>query len=202
MRYLPLCLILVSLVGCDELDSRREIRMPVVRASVDTEPIVVHIECDLCNSGKRHAAYIPEQDRHHNYGGGSCVYASLSNTLEAYGMSEAADHMRQTFSGGADYSDVQRAMDYYGYRYVMTTTGDTRVLDFADRTGRCAEIFFKSAHACAFLGYDSQRRAVVLDPNHPHELEFWNKDTFVAKWRSHGGHATVILETPLPARVF
>jgi len=142
-------------------------------------------------------ADVPQNRRHHNYGGGSCVFAGIANVMEVFGRSDAADYLTHRYSGGEYAGGLNAKLDELGWDYVTITNGDERVLDWCDRTGRGAGVTFKANHFCSFLGWENGY-AVILDSNHTDVYEFYPREEFLARWRSYGGWATAIVATPLP----
>jgi hypothetical protein len=155
-----------------------------------------------CRHVRHHArtyglAEVPASDRHWNYGGGSCVFASIANTLEILGLGEQANHITATYSGGEDAAGLHAKLDALAWDYATTTDGDEAILDWCDRTGRGAMITWKADHVCGFLGYD-RGHAVILDPNRADVYEYCPKEEFLARWRWRGGWATAIVADPVP----
>jgi len=77
---------------------------------------------------------LPPELRQRNYGGGSCMHASLITILRWQGLDDLADRWRRTYGGAASVSDLARISERLGLRYAWTTTGDERLLEWASRT--------------------------------------------------------------------
>jgi len=206
-----LSLLLMLLAGCDHSarrgSHRRQARPTTTTNSATRSTTVVTVRrVPRCGPRCRHThrrakryglATVPAGQRHWNYGGGSCVYASVANTLEILGLAEQANHITAAYSGGEDSAGLHAKLDQLGWDYAATTTGDEAILDWCDRTGRGAMVTFKPNHVCGFLGFD-RGSAVILDPNTATDYEYWPREQFLAKWRWHGGWATAVIANPVP----
>jgi hypothetical protein len=98
-------------------------------------------------------ADIPPAIREHNYGGGSCTWASMETMFRWHGLDAEADLWRKTYTGGANWYDVARECDHRGLRYAYTDCGDERFLDWCARTRRPAMIHWDACHSINFCGY-------------------------------------------------
>jgi hypothetical protein len=175
-------------------------RAPVIHRRPATIKVEVK-RVPRCNGNCRHRRYgladIPANRRHANYGGGSCVFASVANDLETLGLGAEADRLVSTYSGGESAAGLHSKLDAWGWDYAATTDGDVAILNWADRHSRGAMVTFKPNHVCGFLGWQDGH-AVILDPNSPDEYEYWPRAKFLQLWRHHGGWATAIVANAIP----
>lgn len=139
-----------------------------------------------------------------NYAGGSCAHASMINSLIAQGKENLAKRWRSQYSGGAGVTTIRTAGDQLGVRYAFTTAGDPAFLDWCSRTRRPACIFYFTAHAITFLGFE-RGDAVLIDNNRPGQEIRVPRPVFLAKWNGYGrsyGHrggvAFAAVYTPAP----
>lgn len=148
---------------------------------------------------------IPKSLRHRNYSGGSCMWASTWSAFEWCGRHDLAKWGRRNFAGAAGIHDIERMCKRAKVPYESTHSGDVAVLERATKERRAAAIYWKSGHACTFMGFFKRRGkefAVILDNNSTGRYEWTAKNEFLSRWRGHGGGAIVPLLTPTPARPY
>lgn len=141
----------------------------------------------------------PEEWRHKNYGSGSCVHATTETLLEWQGLHKQAAEWRQRYSGGeaTAQSPHTRKMDSMGLKYVTTTDGDVKLLEWACATRRGCGIAYPAGHCIALVGHENGQ-AVLLDNNHVDHYDRVPWDQFVAKWKRIGGLAFAFVYDPPP----
>jgi hypothetical protein len=130
----------------------------------------------------------PAEWRHKNYGSGSCVHATTETLLEWQGLHDQAAEWRRRYSGGEATAQQShtRKMDSMGLKYVTTTNGDTRLLEWACETRRGCGVAFPAGHCVALVGHE-EGQAVLLDNNHVDHYDRIPWDEFVARWKRLGG---------------
>jgi len=142
---------------------------------------------------------LPLKLRQSNYGGGSCMHASMINVLRQQGLYQLADKWRREHWGAAGVWDLARLSEQEGLKYAYTTEGDEKLLEWCGRTKRWAAIHYFPAHAinfCGFVQRDGQETAVLLDNNRPERYLYVPKQEFIRRWRGYGGCALTVVYTP------
>lgn len=155
----------------------------------------------LLNNPRRGYANIPVDLREPNYAGGSCVHAAMATTLRAQGQDEIARWWRNSYSGGESLSGLIDKSEGVGLRFAYTSDGDEQFLEWCNRTGRAAVIFYYPNHSVTFAGFKAagdSEIAVLLDNNTPHVEDVIPKEEFMRKWRAYGGVALTPVYTPIP----
>lgn len=140
----------------------------------------------------------PFELRQTNWGGGSCVYASLTTNLRWQNLPKQADYVRRTRSGGAGPSDLRSVMDELHLDYASTSTGDVAFLERASDTRRGAVIFYFPNHSINFCGFYNGY-AYLLDNNRTGNYLTIPKDQFIRSWqKDYGGFAFTPVYVPAP----
>lgn len=142
---------------------------------------------------------LPGALRQANYGGGSCMHASLISVLRWQGRDDLAERWRRSYSGAAGVWDLAEIAEWLDLDYAWTTRGDAAFLEWCSHTRRGAAIHYKPGHAVTFFGFVSRNGvefAVICDNNHPGRLEWIEKRRFIESWRGYGGFALSIVGTP------
>lgn len=140
-------------------------------------------------------AEVPLEIRDHNYGGGSCMYASLCTALRWQGQDAAADRIRAAYRGGQGVDGLSKICKAEGIQFAATVDGDEELLEWCSRTRRMAAIHFFPKHAVTFAGYENGQ-AVLIDNNHIKANIRIPKQVFIAQWHGYGGCALVPIYTP------
>lgn len=191
-RIVCACLLLVGLLGCEELRPQRAIALPVPAA-----------EQPVCN--------LPAQLHVRNWLGplqqGSCVHASLKN--HALWHNDFAFARAWPHSDGEYASRLMQRLDATGVAYAFTEKADPRFLDWCDQHRHGCILWWKPSHCCTFMGWvrgsDGRQYAAILDNNYPGKFELTEREQFVRLWAGYGGFALSLLESPtisLPYRSY
>lgn len=149
---------------------------------------------------------VPPSHRQRNWGGGSCVHASLVTLLNWNGLYDVAEWWRNEYRGGESIERLSKRMDAAGLRFAYVTDGDVSFLQQCCDTRCGAVITYKPNHAINLVGLDSQY-AYLLDNNATSrpEQSGWEqvpRDEFERRWRGYGGRAaTVVYRPPAPVPV-
>lgn len=144
---------------------------------------------------------LPRELREWNWGGGSCVHASMVHNFRWQGRPELATKWRKTYSGGESSYGLRAKLDHAGIQYCSTETGDVKFLDWCSRSRRGAVIFFFPNHSINFCGYSNiggQDMAMLLDNNRIEHFLQVPKDSFITSWRGYGGFALSPTLAPSP----
>jgi len=145
---------------------------------------------------------LPPEMREPNWGGGSCVHASMVSILRWQQLPELAAWWRKTYIGGETLSGLVSKSDKAGLNFAYTGDGDVNVLEWASRTRRGAVIFYKPSHSISFFGFvtkeDGQRYACVMDNNRTQTYEWIPYDRFIQAWKGYGGVALTPVYSPTP----
>lgn len=138
----------------------------------------------------------PGDDGGNNPYPGSCVYASTTTLLRAYGQEEKANYIRNNYHSGATQNDITEALTAGSIPYVCTRSGDVSFLEWASRNRLGAVIFYKQAH-CVTLVDLNATHAVILDNNRIDRYEYIDRATFLRRWqREFEGFAVTPLYLP------
>lgn len=158
-------------------------------------------------------ADIPPQVAKRNWvgikGEGSCAWASLITVLRYQNEDGLARRVERNADSGATVRDLEAMARKAGIRYVYTENGRTfpgrslsgKILSGADllvwasQTRRGGVIWYKPAHACAFLGFEGDY-AYIRDPNRPTVRERIQKQKFLQRWKQYGGVLFSPVHTP------
>lgn len=163
-------------------------------------PIYNPLDCDNCPYEVKSLADIPQPWREHNWGGGSCMYASLVPILRWQGRFEDAEKIRRSYSGGQSVDGLAVICNRMGLKFAYTNTGDAGFLEWCSSTRRGAAIHYFPNHAVTFCGFEDAQ-AVLIDNNRPKDYIRIPKATFISRWRGYGGRALTVVYTvppPLP----
>jgi hypothetical protein len=137
-------------------------------------------------------------------GSGSCVYATTASLFRIVGDYKSADYVRAHFGGGAGPQDIRRVCESRGCKFLQTTDGDERLLNWAVETRRGCGLGFPAFHCTALVGR-VDGMAVICDNNHTDKYTRIPWDEFLRKWKScppEGGWAFAIISDnlkPLPS---
>lgn len=136
---------------------------------------------------------LPMELRYRNWGSGSCVYASICQLLEAHNRHEDAAWIRQHCEGAAGPQEITSVCRRRGIEFDETFRADPGFLDWADKNGYGAIIWWKTRHCCTFMGWvvrDGVTYADILDNNFPERRELVERRRFLNDWaRLYGGYA-------------
>lgn len=192
LRFLCVCVLAVSLFGCDELRPRRAVALPSPPA-----------EQPPCN--------LPAELHVRNWlgplGQGSCCHASLKN--HALWHNDFEFVRAWPHSDGEYASRLMQRLDAVGYDYAFTEKADPRFLDWCSRERHGAILWWKPSHCCTFKGWvtgtDGKQYATILDNNYPGKFEYTEREQFIRLWAGYGGFALSLLKPPtvsLPYRSY
>lgn len=124
---------------------------------------------------------------------GSCVYASFINLMECHNRHDLSVLVRQSYRGPAGPDEIIGVCQRLDVEYDTTYRADPGFLDWADRNGYGALIWWKTRHCCTFTGWvvrGGVTYAAILDNNHPERLELTERQEFIRRWRDdYGGFA-------------
>lgn len=139
---------------------------------------------------------IPRVLRQSNWGGGSCVHATLVSLLRWQGRYNTANWWRRTYGGGEWPESFHGKLDRNGIRYACNTEGDVAFLEWACSTRRgCGITVQGGVHMVALVHLDSEW-AAILD-NNSVDLYIWiPRATLIAEWQASYGWAVVPVYTP------
>lgn len=178
-------LVLFAAVGCD-IDPQTG--MPRKVRPADPPPA----EFPVANL---HSSLRPE-----NWGGGSCVHASLIYQLRWAEHFNLAAEWRQTYSGGETANGIRSKLDAAGVDYVSTDSADPKFLDWCTRTRRAALIWYYPSHCVAFVGWHTdgsgRRFAILNDNNRPNQFIEIPEEKFIPNWRGYGGFGLSVTYSP------
>ena len=140
---------------------------------------------------------LPLSARQRNWGGGSCVHASIVMCLRWQGLDELADWWRRTYSGGEHASGLSNKLERAGVRFAYTTRGDVSFLEWACRTRRGCGIAYLPNHFICLVHLD-QEKALLLDNNRIDRYLTVPRDEFLRRWQGYGGWACTPVYSPAP----
>lgn len=139
---------------------------------------------------------IPKGDRESNWGGGSCVHASVVMLFRWQGRPAMAQHWRETYGGGESARGLHSKMNREGIRYAYTTNADVKFIEWALKTHRGAAVTWMGGVHMVCLVHLDDKRAGILDNNSIGRVKWMPRTQFLAEWRASDGWATAVLYTP------
>lgn len=139
---------------------------------------------------------LPEALRTKNWGGGSCVHASVVTLFRWQNRDDLADYWRANFIGAESFAGVMTKANRLGLSFVGTSDGSVAFLELCCRTRRGAMIFYYPKHAVNLVHLDS-KWAGLLDNNRTHKYIWIPRDVFIQNWRSYGGVAATPTYSPV-----
>lgn len=133
---------------------------------------------------------------------GSCAHASCVSGFNWFNEYEIAQYWRKKYGGGEWDSSLIAKFKAERIPFVVETNGDPWILEYATESRRGATIWFFSAHAIWFCGFEDDPRfgqvAVVLDNNRVGNFIRIPKAQFIQRWKGYGGFALCPLLDPSP----
>jgi hypothetical protein len=141
----------------------------------------------------------------------SCVHASTVMLLRWVGLFDMADWWWNTYSHGEDSKRHTARLEQAGLKFVVTTDGDERLLEWAIRSRRGCGVGWSTAHCVCLVGrgiappgstfqrqdVSGQWCAIILDNNHIDHFIYQKWGDFLAEFHRQGGWAFAITE-PFP----
>jgi hypothetical protein len=117
---------------------------------------------------------------------------------------EMSEWWHKRHHGGEGSSGLRRKADAAGLKYADTTNGDIEFVDRACRTGRGCIVNDASNHVRFLAGIDPagtpNAKAYVMDNNGKRDtIKVYDRNDWIARWRSHGGWAATPIYNPAPA---
>lgn len=186
-------LLLVALLLCG-------VRSPAATSLPERTPIRTVYGPLAGPPGETLTVDLPPAERQENWGGGSCVHASMVSLFRWQGRPELAEHWRRTYGDGETVSGLRAKLDREGVPYADTTAGDVAFLEWSVRTRRgAAVVVMHGAHMVTLVDFN-EREAVLLDNNDPTRLQRVPRDRFVSEWRRSSGWAVTPLFDPPPRK--
>jgi hypothetical protein len=178
------CLLLsLSLVGCDEISTKRVRALPEQPAEAPQVSI---------------PAPIRQTNWRGPLGQGSCVYASLTTHTRWQNNFELADWCRK--QGDGEYGDrLKKKLDAIGVKHASTEQASVEFLDWCAATRRGCILWWKPSHCCTFAGYvvrNGVTYCAIIDNNQPGTIELTERGQFLRLWAGYGGFGLAILGAP------
>ena len=155
-----------------------------------------------------HAEYptvnLPLPLRQKNWGGGSCVHATLVSLLRWSGRYNMADYWRRTYGEGEYESRFAQRLEANGIRFAQTVGKfDVGFLQWACDTRRGAGVTCLGGAHCIALVHLDATWAGVLDNNQVTKIRWIPREKFLKEWRDSGSWGFAVIYTPaapLPSR--
>ena len=145
---------------------------------------------------ERPVVNIPMCNREANWGGGSCVHASMVALMRWQNRHALAWYWRKTYSGGESANGLHQKMDEEGVRYAYTVKGDAKFLEWACRTRRgCAVTCMGGRHMVALVHFDD-KHAAIIDNNHINRIQWMSRERFLSEWHNSNGWAVAVIYAP------
>ena len=139
---------------------------------------------------------VPREARQSNWGGGSCVHATMVSLFRWQGRNQMADYWRRSYSGGENLRGLVAKFEKHGVRYAYTSTADVSFLEWSCRTRRgCGVVVLGGSHMIALVHLDN-RWAALLDNNSISTFIWVPREQFLAEWRASGGWAITPVYSP------
>ena len=128
---------------------------------------------------------------------GHCSTAMQLNWLQEFG--KAKQWMGRYRYGERWHRHLERLRNE-GIKYVATSDGDARILDYAIRSRRGAVVYWPQWHIVNFQGQVGSD-IIILDNNRIRRMERHERNQWVQRWRRVSGCAFVILSGSPPPPV-
>lgn len=127
----------------------------------------------------------------------SCVHASTVMELRWLHLVSQADQWWLKYRGGESAGPHRRKLEACGHKFLMTSNGDERVLEYAIASRRGAGVTWGGAHMVFFAGRVNGN-VVLIDNNaiQRYKTQPWGE--FLREWRNCGAWAFVILDGEVP----
>jgi hypothetical protein len=136
--------------------------------------------------------------------GGSCGHCSTKMHLNWLGMIDKGSEWWATYRGGENFDRHLSRLRKAGLRYVATSDGDEKLIEYSVWSRRGAVIYFPPWHVTNFVGVverNGQKIAVILDNNHIQRFDYIPYDQWLQRWRRNGGMAFVLIDGEVPPPV-
>jgi len=145
---------------------------------------------------ERPTVNIPLVLRQENWGGGSCVHASIVSLFRWQGRYNTANFWRSKYSGGASPGSFASKLDANGIRYAYVTNGDVKFLEWACSTRRgCGITVMGGVHMVTLVHLDDEW-AAILDNNNVSKFKWIPRETLIAEWQASAGWAVTPIYSP------
>jgi hypothetical protein len=144
---------------------------------------------------------IPPEFRYSNWGGGSCVHASICTVLELQGRHDWAAWWRQKYRGGEHADGLARKMEAAGFDWAMTRSRTQAGMDWVRKTcvlGLYCAVNIPNGHMVTCNGFDDQF-VYTIDNNNVRQQQKRTHAQFLRSWT--GWAATVVFEGTPPSPV-
>ena len=131
---------------------------------------------------------------------GSCGHCSTAMHLRWLQQFDKADQWWGKYRRGEYWQRHLGRLRNEGIKYIATSDGDERILDYAIRSRRGAVVYWPSFHIVNFQG-QAGTDIVILDNNRIQRMERHERNDWVRRWRRVSGCAFVILSGSPPPPV-
>jgi hypothetical protein len=160
--------------------------------------IVVFFLIVASASGQQIADLAPEYRQRNR--SGSCGHASTTSALRWLQEHNKASDWWGTYRNGENFDRHLSRLRAQGIKYVATSDGDERVLEYAAWSRRGAVVYWPPRHIVNYMGRVGDR-IFILDNNHTNRFDTYDYADWVQRWRRNGGCAFVILDGEVPPPV-
>jgi len=131
---------------------------------------------------------------------GSCGHASTTSALRWVQQFDKATEWWAKYRNGENFARHLDRLQAQGIRYVATSDGDERVLEYASWSRRGAVVYWPPGHIVNYLGRTGDT-VFILDNNHVGRLDEHEYARWVQQWRRNSGCAFVIIDGEAPPPV-
>lgn len=131
---------------------------------------------------------------------GSCGHCSTVMHLRWLQQFDKANSWWATYRGGEEFGNHLSRLRRQGLRYIATSDGDERILDYAIRSRRGAVVYWPYRHIVNFQGQVGTS-IVILDNNTIRRMDKYERNNWIQRWRRVSGCAFVILSGSPPPPV-
>jgi hypothetical protein len=132
--------------------------------------------------------------------GGSCGHCSTAMHLKWLGLLNEGSDWWATYRGGEYFSRHLSRLRAKGIKFVATSDGDPRILEYSTWSRRGAVVYWPSGHIVCYMG-QTDGKARILDNNKIQRYDYYPHDDWVRRWQRTSGCAFVIISGEAPPPV-
>jgi hypothetical protein len=169
------------------------------KARVARLSVVRHSPLANSEAGEQQIADLAPVYRQRN-ASGSCGHASTCSALRWLQEHSKANHWWSTYRNGENFDRHLSRLRAQGIKYVATSDGDERVLEYAAWSRRGAVVYWPPRHIVNYMGRVGDR-IFILDNNHTNRFDTYDYADWVQRWKRNGGCAFVVLSGEVPPPV-
>ena len=130
---------------------------------------------------------------------GSCVHATMIMLFRWQGRVDLAAKWRKTYENGEWPEGLAAKFDKEGVRYAYTSAAnDVHFLEWACHSRRGCGVTVNGGSHMVMLVHLDNERAGIIDNNHPNEVKWVARRTFLSEWFNSNSWAVTPVYIPPP----